>query len=63
MTTLPDKYIMTLPDVQENEQHPESPKYTMYEMAKMCEKYLPIWNAKRFAEEPSSIEIEPFVLK
>ena len=60
MTELPDKYIVTLPDIQEK--HPETPKYTMLEMAQLCEKYLPIWNAKRFAEEPKEIKIEPFKL-
>ena len=58
MIKLPDKYILTLPEV--HEPHPETPKYTMLEMAQLCEKYLPIWNAKRFAEEPSVAEIEPF---
>ena len=60
MTKLPDKYILNLPDIGENEKHPETPQYTMLEMAQLCEKHLPEWNAKRFAKKPSKVKIEPF---
>ena len=59
--TLPDKYILDLPEIGD-EKSPETPKYTWLEMAEMCEKCLPIWNVERFAEEEDKI-FEPFVWK
>jgi hypothetical protein len=59
--TLPDKYNLTLPEV--TTKSPETPRYTASEMAKLCERYLPLWNAKRFAEKPVKRKIEPFEIK
>ena len=58
---LPEKYILNLPEPKIKP--PETPKYTATEMAQMCEKYLPLWNAKRFAEKPIKRKVEPFKLK
>ncbi len=58
---LPEKYNLTLPEPVADS--PETPKYTASEMARLCEKYLPIWNAKRFAEKPIERKVEPFKIK
>ena len=40
----------------------EPPRYTHEEMIEICEKMLPYWNLKRYAEPPETIERESFVL-
>ena len=58
---LPEKYNLTLPEPESGS--PNTPKYKATEMARLCEKQLPLWNTKRFAEEPVKREFEPFRFK
>jgi hypothetical protein len=52
--------LLNLPDAPDFISEP--PKYTVTEMAEMCEKMLFFWNKERFLNPPLPIHIEPFIL-
>lgn len=58
--TLPDALILNLPDAPDFISHP--PRYTVSEMAALCEKMLPLWNAQRLASPPPPFVGEAFRL-